>query len=85
MFDCLYKLCLYLEVIHILILYLNLNFIIVSGCDIVDKIPNGRLNVLNDGTTLEVVCDLGYTVNGPKFAYCNEDFEWNEELKGCKG
>lgn len=30
-------------------------------------------------------CDLGYTIDGPSYVYCNGDLEWNEELKGCKG
>ncbi|VVC28456.1 Hypothetical protein CINCED_3A016241 [Cinara cedri] len=55
-----------------------------TGCSIVDSIANGRLNVLNQGAKLEVTCNPGYTINGPSFVYCNEDIEWNEELKGCK-
>lgn len=50
-----------------------------------DKIDHGQLNVLYEGTKLEVVCDLGYNIDGPNFIYCNENFQWNEELKGCKG
>lgn len=43
------------------------------------------MDVLYEGAKLEVKCDLGYTIDGPSYVYCNEDLEWNEELKGCKG
>jgi len=43
------------------------------------------LDVLNQGAKLEVICDIGYTIDGPSYVYCNEDLEWSEELKGCKG
>uniref|UniRef100_A0A2S2PKS9 Uncharacterized protein n=1 Tax=Schizaphis graminum TaxID=13262 RepID=A0A2S2PKS9_SCHGA len=55
-----------------------------EGCPIQDLIPHGRLDVLNQGAKLGVICDFGYTIDGPSYVYCNEDLEWNEELKGCK-
>lgn len=43
------------------------------------------MDVHNEGAKLEVICDIGYTIDGPSYVYCNEDLEWNEDLKGCKG
>lgn len=60
-------------------------FAIETGCPIVDKIAHGVLNVVQDGAKLEVTCDLGYSIDGPSFTYCNDVLEWNEELRGCKG
>jgi len=60
-------------------------YIIGEGCYIQDRIPNGRLNIHNEGAKLEVVCNIGYIVDGPSYVYCNDDLEWNEEVKGCKG
>jgi len=51
----------------------------------VDKIAHGVLNIAHDGAKLEVTCDLGYSIDGPSFIYCNEVLKWNEELRGCKG
>ncbi|XP_025196296.1 uncharacterized protein LOC112595351 [Melanaphis sacchari] len=55
-----------------------------EGCPIQELIPHGRLDILNQGAKLEVICDFGYKIDGPSYVYCNEDLEWNEELKGCK-
>lgn len=68
-----------------MIVLFYLYFIIGTGCPIIDEIAYGRLNVVYEGAKLEVTCDLGYTIDGPSFIYCNELLEWNEELKGCKG
>jgi len=56
-----------------------------SGCPIVEEIAHGRLDVTYEGARLEVVCDVGYAVDGPSFVYCNEHLEWNDVLIGCKG
>lgn len=50
-----------------------------------DKITHGKLNVFYEGAKLEVVCNLGYTVNGSNFVYCDEFMEWNEQLGECIG
>jgi len=62
-----------------------LYFCLGPGCNIVDEIVNGRLNVLNEGAKLEVVCNLGYIIDGPGFIYCTDHLVWNDTLKGCKG
>lgn len=46
---------------------------------------HGRLDVMHEGAKLQVVCDVGYAVDGPSFVYCNEHLEWNDVLSGCKG
>lgn len=62
-----------------------LYFIIGTGCPIVEEIAHGRLNVVDEGAKLEVICDVGYTIDGPSFIYCDERLQWSEKLKGCKG
>lgn len=48
------------------------------------NIPNGRLDVSYNGAKIEVQCDPGYTIDGPSFIYCNQQKQWNEDIKGCK-
>lgn len=46
------------------------------------------MDIRNAGASLEVKCNLGYTIDGPSFIYCKKNglfFKWSEELKGCKG
>ncbi|XP_050540682.1 uncharacterized protein LOC126905213 [Daktulosphaira vitifoliae] len=54
------------------------------GCVILPQISNGRINVVDQGLKLELVCNFGYTLDGPNFVYCTENLSWNEDLKDCR-
>lgn len=73
------------RIIKIFCYYFILIIITEIGCtNVLDNISHGKLIVVNDAK-LEIECDVGYVINGPSFTFCNEDNEWNDELKGCRG